>query len=257
MSETVTSDNTVKSVETTLTIIEGLKELEVAGITELSEFLGISKSTIHRHILTLERNGYIVRENDRFSLSYRFLDLGGFVQSRNEMFEIIKPKVEHLANQTAERAMFITKEYEDAVVVYVVSGDQAVTTGIRTGTRMPLHCTACGKAILAHLPTEEIEEIIQRCGLTSRTEQTITERDELFHVLEMTRERNYAFDMGEYIEGLRCVGAPVLGTEGSVIGSLSIAGPARRMQGEWFEEEIPNMLLGTVNELELKLTYEV
>lgn len=257
MNENVAPDGMVKSVETTFEIIEGLKELECAGITELSHFLGISKSTVHRHVSTLERNGYLVREDDAYCLSFRFLDLGGFVQTRKELFGLIRPKVEQLANQTAERAAFVTREHDYAVVVHVVSGEQAVTTGIRMGTRMPLHCTASGKAILAHLPGEEAEDVIQRTGLPARTEQTITDWDELLEALEATQQRNYAFDMGEYIEGLRCVGAPVLGPEGSVVGVLSIAGPARRMKGEWFEEEIPNMLLGTVNELELKLTYEV
>jgi len=257
MTEPVASEPNIQSVETALTIIEGLQEMDGAGVTELAEELEVPKSTVHRHLSTLEQKEYLVREGDSFRLSYRFLDLGGYVRTREKAYEIVKPKVEYLAEQTGERVQFITREHDMGVFVYIESGENAVTTGVRTGIVTHLHTTSAGKAILAHLPPEEIDRIIEKRGLPSRTEQTITDREELLDDLEMVRERNYAFDMGEFVEGLWGVGVPVHGPEESVTGAISVAGPTYRMKDEWFEEEIPDMLLGVVNELELKLTYEL
>uniref|UniRef100_UPI003EBCF134 IclR family transcriptional regulator domain-containing protein n=1 Tax=Halarchaeum sp. P4 TaxID=3421639 RepID=UPI003EBCF134 len=84
---------------------------------------------------------------------------------------------------------------------------------------------------------------------------TITDEEELFAELERTRERGYAIDDEERLRGLRCVAAPILSNEDRVLGAVSIAGPTNRLQGELFEEELPERLLETVNVIELNVTY--
>jgi DNA-binding IclR family transcriptional regulator len=87
------------------------------------------------------------------------------------------------------------------------------------------------------------------------TDRTITDEDELFAELDRVRERGYSTNNEENIEGIRAVGVPVMHSEGRPIGALSISGPVHRMKGEWFDREIPDLLLGTTSELQLNIAY--
>jgi DNA-binding IclR family transcriptional regulator len=121
--------------------------------------------------------------------------------------------------------------------------------------RVGLHCTSLGKAILAYLPEERVDEIVDRWGLPARTADTITTREELDAELERIRERGYAQDNGERLSGLRCVAAPITDTDGVAIGAVSVAGPTSRMKGERFESEIPERVQSVANVTEINLTY--
>jgi DNA-binding IclR family transcriptional regulator len=109
---------------------------------------------------------------------------------------------------------------------------------------------------MASLPDERVDEIIATHGLEESTQHTITDEAELREELASIREKGFAFCMGEHLENLWAVGAPIILDDGSVLGSIGIAGPVHRMKQEWFQEETPDHLLGKINELELKLAYE-
>ena len=247
---------TIEAVERSMQIIETLRDLEGAGVTEIAESLGWAKSTVHTHLRTLEENEYVVRRGDEYVLGFPFLALGQHVKNRERVYKAVEPKIEESAKQTGRRVQFITNEHGYAVYVRIAEGKHAVSTGSRLGrSRVMLHASAAGKAILAELPREEVERILDRRGLKKFTENTITERDGLFEELETIQARGYAFNHEEHIPGLRAVAAPVHDPEGDVLGSMSIAGAARRMQGEQFKEDLPELLLGIVNEVELDLAY--
>ncbi|WP_254547019.1 IclR family transcriptional regulator [Halomarina pelagica] len=245
----------VKSAETLLTVVEGVRELDGARVTELADHLGIGKSTVHRHLSTLEANEYVVKEGDEYHLGLRFLGIGEYTRERNPVYGMARPIVDQLAEQTEERALFMTEEHGRAVYLYRGLGAHAVRTNSTTGTRRYLHTIAGGKVILAHLPDERVDAIIDRWGLPAVTPTTITDRDELADELERVRERGVAFNREECIDGLKAVAAPVLDPNGGVVGALSVSGPAHRMKGSWLEEEIPDLLLGSANELEINLKY--
>jgi DNA-binding IclR family transcriptional regulator len=118
-----------------------------------------------------------------------------------------------------------------------------------------LHSVAAGKSILAHMSEEDVWQIIEDRGLPKITENTITDSETLFEELEMIREQGYSVNDQENLDGLKAIGAPILGADGQVIGALSVSGPTHRMKGEYFESELPDLLLGVVNELELNIAY--
>lgn len=254
--ETVDTGNTVEAVDRSLRVLEILRERDGAGVTEIANELGWAKSTVHTHLQTLEQNEYIVRDGDEYVLGFRFLDLGEYVKNRKPVYSAVEPKMQELADRTDKRVQFITHEHGYAIYVRITEGEHAVSTGSQPGRRrLMLHASAAGKAILAHLPDEEVEVILDRRGLPEHNENTITDRDKLYDELEAVRDRGFAFNYEEHIKGLRAVAAPVQNADGEVEGSVSVAGAARRMQGEWFEEELPELLLGVVNEIELDLAY--
>jgi DNA-binding IclR family transcriptional regulator len=166
-----------------------------------------------------------------------------------------KQLVDDLADEIDERSLFVVEEHGLGVYLHRGTGSHAVETGSGRGTRRYLHTIANGKAILAHLPEERVEEILDERGLVAKTPNTITDREELFDNLERIRESGVAFNLEESIEGLNAVAAPVLSPDGEVIGSLGVSGPSHRMKGDWFREEVADYVLGTANELELNLAH--
>lgn len=245
---------TIQSIETAFSIIEHLAEHDRAGVTEIADRLGVSKSTVHNHLSTLRDNEYVIHDGDQYVLGYRFLTLGGKTRSRSELYRIAKPEINWLIEETGESACVATEENGRIVYLYQARGAQAVTTDSHTGTRLLPHCTALGKSILAASSTERVESVIERYGLPERTENTITSRAELDAQLEAIRERGYALDDEERIEGLRCVAAPV--TDGDrAVGALSVSGPVKRLQGDQFREELPELVRRAVRVVEINLMY--
>lgn len=116
-----------------------------------------------------------------------------------------------------------------------VQDSQAFQMRSSVGTRIDLHMSAMGKAILANLPPEERSTLLDRLTLTRYTNQTITDRDTLIHELEQTRQRGYAIDNCEGDDWVRCVAAPVYDSGGRVLGAISVAGPAHRMTLDYIQ----------------------
>lgn len=247
--------NAVKTTDTAFDIIESLWDLETATLGRLADRHDVAKSTVHRHLATLVRRGYVVEEDGEYRLSLKFLDVGQFTRGRVEAYRLAKPKVRELADQTDERAQFIVEENGRSVYVHMSSGERAVRTNTYVGKHVPIHASAGGLAVLAHVEPSRVEEIVERRGLPAYTDHTITSREELYDELETVRERGYSVNDQGHIEGLRAIGAPVRGSDGDVVGALSVSGPTNRMRGERFEEDLPSLLLGSANELELNITY--
>jgi IclR family acetate operon transcriptional repressor len=111
------------------------------------------------------------------------------------------------------------------------------------------------KAIMAHLPRERVNEIVERHELSASTPNTITDREILDDELARIREEGVAFDDEERIAGLRCVAAPILSKNDRALGAISVAGPSNRVRDDRFTEELPQRVLETVNVIELNVTY--
>lgn len=255
MTSTNAPENSVSTVDTTFDILEILLACNGASLTELARELDLAKSTVHRHLQTLHHRKYVVREDNNYHVSFRFLEFGKHTQNRKKGYHMAKEKVEELAIETDERAQFIIEEHGQAVYVHREMGSHAVQTDPGIGKRIPLYATSAGKAILTHLPDERVEEIFEQNGLLAMTEHTKTDREELFEEFEHIRERGYSVNKQENVEGLHAIGAPVRDGKGDILGALSVSGPTHRMNGEWFKEELPNLLLGTANELELNIAH--
>ncbi|WP_416841489.1 IclR family transcriptional regulator [Haloferax sp. DFSO52] len=245
----------IRAVGRNFEIIGALRDLDGAGITEISAYTGLPNSTIHRHLSTLCSLGHVVKEDDVYHLGLSFLNYGEYVQNRKQVYRLAKNKVREVAEETDERCQFLVEEYGKAVYVHVSTGRRAVQTDSQVGERVYLHSTSIGWAILANLPEQRVNDIIDQWGLPKFTENTVTDREELFEGLAEVRETGVAFNKEENVEGLRSVGVPVMGADGEVVGALSVSAPTHRMKGKRYTEEIPNLLLGTANELELNLKY--
>ncbi|SDY54435.1 IclR family transcriptional regulator [Halobellus clavatus] len=244
----------VKTAQTTFQIVEALKSLDGATLTELSDHLDIPKSSAHNYLRTLEHLGYVVERDQVYEVSLRFLDLGGYARSRERLYSIALPEMERLAETTGEYANLLVEEQGLGVFLARERGENAVSLDSYAGQSVKLHTTALGKTILAYLPDERVEEIIERHGLPRKTEHTITDRSDLFETLTAIREREHAYDREERIKGLNCVAVPIL-SDDDIAGSLSVSGPVSRMDEDRIESEILPELRRAANIIELNQTH--
>jgi DNA-binding IclR family transcriptional regulator len=245
----------VQAVQTTSEILEALRKLDGAGVTELADHLGISKATVHSHLSTLVDSEFVVKRGDTYRISLRFVDFGEYAKTNVDIYEITREEVDRLAEETGEVAQFMVEEHGKGVYLHKASGENAIQTASYTGNRKELHCTALGKAILSQLPRERVEEIIDEKGLPQRTENTVATREELFEELAEIRERKVSFDDEEILQGLRCVAAPIEHPQGDIEGAISISGPTSRFKGDRFREELPEIVRGAANVIEVNATH--
>jgi DNA-binding IclR family transcriptional regulator len=245
----------VKSVNTLFAVLEQLKANNGTGVSELARELDMSKGAIHRYLQTLVDEGYAVKDNGTYRLALRFLDYGAYVRNQYPFNEYIQPKVKQLAEQTGERAQYIVEEHGRGIYLHRERGQNAVETDARVGKVVNLHTTAAGKAILSQLSDERVDEIIGEHGLAGQTERTVIDRDVLFEKLAEIRDRGYALNEQEHVRGLFAIGVPITDVEGTVLGGVSVSGPANRLQGQTENKAIQRTLLGTKDEIELNLSY--
>jgi len=247
--------SSVKTTRTTFRILEELKNRTQATLTELADEFELSKSSIHNYLKTLESDGYVIKDGNTYRIGLRFLEYGGHARHNERLYHIAREEVTKLAEETGEMSNLLTEEQGRGIYLYRSHGEQAVQTDSYTGQRVYLHNTALGKSILAHLPQQRVEEIIERHGLPSTTENTITNKSELYNELDQIREDGVAFDDEARLEGLRCVGVPIINNNDRVEGAISLSGPTSRFQGERFRSEIPKKLKDAANVIELNITY--
>lgn len=249
-------DNTVRTSETTLRIIEAVTSLEEPRIKDVSEQINISESTALRHLSTLEKHSYVARINGRYRLGSAFLDHAGALRTDRVGYEFAERYVDKLINQTNERVQFIIKEGGYRVILFRRTREDTIRTRSRIGKKGLLHSTAGGKAILASLSDREIDSIIDDHGLPARTDHTIVTRDDLFEEIERIRERGFATSHQEVTIGYNAVGSAVQSENGELLGALSVSGPKHRMKGTRLNQEIAELVTNAVEELELKIQFD-
>jgi DNA-binding IclR family transcriptional regulator len=247
----------IQAVKIALDIIEQLQEEGSSGITELSNELGLAKSTVYNHLNTLINKQYVVKSGDRCELGFKIVGVAEDVKRNFGEYEVVREEVQKLAQKTGEVAKFGTVEHGNIRYVSKSIGENAVETASDIGKQQvnPIYTTAIGKVTLAHLPSDETDEIIERTDFIPRTQNTIVNEAELREQLNRITERGYAIDDEENVQGLRCVAVPVL-DDGSVIGALSISGPASRFNEERLHEELQDAVRHSANVIELKAKFK-
>ncbi|QLG29937.1 IclR family transcriptional regulator (plasmid) [Halorarum halophilum] len=244
------STEQLNSVSFACDVLNALDNLGGAGVTELAKKLDCSKSTAHRQLTTLYNKEYLVKDGDQYRIGFKCLDMAAHVRDQIDNYDVIREEIDNLAVETGETAQFATEEHGRVVYLYKARGENGVQTSSNVGTREFFHCTSLGKVMMANMSEDQIDEIIERHGLPAKTVNTVTDRESLREAFEQIRERGYAIDDEENVQGLRCVAAPVFQGK-DILGAVSVSGPSRRMEGERFDEEIPKNVTRSANVIEL------
>jgi len=243
----------VSTVDRTFQIVETLRELDGAGVSEVADRVDVGKSAVHNHLATLENRGYVVRNGDEYHVGLAFLGLGAYARQRNDIYRVARSEIDDLAAETGELGNLLVEKDGLGVYLYQASGEEAVNVDTYVGKRVHLHCTGLGKAVLAFRPEDEVVEVLEDRGMPERTPNTTTDVDEFLEELSTVRERGYAFDDGERLTGLQCVAAPVTDDENRSIGAVSVSYPVHRTDSD--RTELASAVLGAANVIELEYNY--
>lgn len=195
------------------------------SLAEISLRLDMPKSTTHNILKSLIIEGLIEKvEGEAYALGTGILALSQTVRVNVEIRDRAAPHVRALADLAGESVYLTLREGDRILYIYAVESSRRLIARTAVGDRMPMHCTGVGKAILGHLPEAEARGILERVGMPRVTPNTVTDLDTLLLELTAIRQRGFSFDNAENEVGNYCVGAPVYGAQGTVIGGCSIAG---------------------------------
>jgi IclR family acetate operon transcriptional repressor len=234
----------VQSIERALDLLECLaRSTGWVGISELGYATGQPVGTIHRLLKTLTARGYVVRDSRtrRYALGPAFRRLAGAGLQTLDWTAIATPFLQELVEISGETANLAVLERNRAVYEAQAQPTRMVRMFTALGNRVPLHCTGCGKVLLAYQPDSVVASIVAEEGLPRYTETTITDPGQLQQELEMIRNQGYAIDNGEQEEGVRCIAVPVYGSKGKVIAALSISGPSSRVDSRHIPTLLPHI----------------
>jgi IclR family KDG regulon transcriptional repressor len=200
-------------------------------ISDLARELHLDRSTTYRILLSLERAGFVERDEEvgTYSLGLAAFEIGNAYLMQTDLIRASKPIMTDLASKAQETVHLAV--LSDIEIVYVDKVDSPRALGVmsKIGQRGPLYCTALGKTLLAFQPEEEQSRIIQKIRMTPLTSRTITSKQKLIEELKVIKKQGYALDRREIEEDVECIGAPILNYLGYVIAALSISGPQKKI----------------------------
>ena len=221
---------TSQSLERGLAILSSFhSDRPLIGVSELSRGLELSRSTVHRYVATLAKLGYLQQDSDskRYRLGPKVLDLGFSALSSMDLLEISAPHLRQLSDETQRTVNLAILDGTD--VVYIERcraarpGQREIDLNLHVGARLPAYCTAMGKAILAFIPEERLEEIIEQIDFAPRGPNTLTDPEAFRVELDKIRTSGIAVNDEELAYGLRSIAAPILSHSGEVLAALNLA----------------------------------
>jgi IclR family transcriptional regulator, acetate operon repressor len=186
---------------------------------------GLPRSTAHRVVSQLTQERALERSDHGWRLGTRMFELGQLVAREQRLRERSLAYMQDLFAATGETVQLAVADGDEVLYVEIISGHRKVPSPSRRGGRMPLHCTALGKALLAFSADGGRAFLAAAPRLEARTARTITDLEVLRRELHAVRADQLAYDREEAADGLQCVGAPILGGGGAATAALSVSMP--------------------------------
>jgi len=229
----------VRAVERALDILLCFtREDPVRSLTQISECVNMSKTTVHRLLGTLENKRFITRDKvtGLYRLGFRFIEMASLVLQDVDLHRWADPYLQHLSSECGETVDLSILDGLHVIYLQVIESPQRVKLAAAVGQRLPAFCTASGKALLAFLPEDQVHKILGE-NLTKFTSNTPISALEIMESLRATRERGYAISEQEYEPDINAVAAPIFNVENQPVASVAIVGPSFRVT----QERLPSL----------------
>lgn len=244
----------VGSLEKGLQVLQTFdREKRAMSLSEVVEAAGLDKSSAQRFTYTLHTLGYLKKDptTRKFSLSPKVLGLGFSYLNANSMLQQAMPLL-YEANRRCGETVNIT-ELLDTEVVFIarVPGQHIISVDIFLGTRVPAYASASGRAILAHLPSNEAATVLDRTDLQKYTRRTIATRTGIERELNQVRSHGYAIAEEQCYIGEISAAAPILDANGYPIAALNVSVPTSRWTADTVRAELVPIILETANAISL------
>ncbi len=233
------------------------------GVSELSRGLELSRSTVHRYVATLAKLGYLQQDPDskRYRLGPKVLDLGFSALNSMDLLEVSAPHLRRLSDETQRTVNVAILDGTD--VVYIERcraarpGQQQIDLNLHVGARLPAYCTAMGKAILAFLSEERLEEVIERIDFVPRGPNTLTDPKAFREELVKIRASGIAINDEELAYGLRSIAAPIYSQSGDVLAALNLAIHRTIVSMEELVERFAPAVIQTASDISLSMGHRL
>ena len=228
--ESAKQPEAVSSVMKVFGILQALGEQKEIGVTELSQRLMMSKSTVYRFLQTMKMLGYVSQEGetDKYALTLKLFELGATSLEHVDLVDLCDKEMQLISQQTNE-ALHLGALDENAIIyIHKIDSGYNLRMQSRIGRRNPLYSTAIGKVLLAYRSEEFTRNALSDVEFIKHTDKTLENIDQLLSELKAVKEQAYAEDNEEQEPGLRCMAAPVFDRFGNVIAGLSISLPTIR-----------------------------
>jgi len=225
------AEGTSRAVTRALQILDvvAVRSPEPVRLVDVVAQTGLPKTTCHRLLGTLANSGLLrVDEQGRFGPGALLLAMGMNFLSQADIRSLARPLMEQLVVETEETCHLGVIQFPWVVYLEKVESPLVIRMHSQVGAINPVYCTGLGKALLAFSPRELVDQVCEM-EFKPRTERTITTPDQLRSELAKVRDRGFAIDDVENEQGIRCVGAPILGHDGNALAALSLAGPETRL----------------------------
>ncbi len=227
------SGDQVQSLVRALSLLSRIAESPSGrvGLTDLAQQVGLPASTAHRLLTTLEQERFVRFDQDGrlWSVGVQAFMTGCAFTKTRSLVGLARTHMRRLMEESDETVNLAEEDEGEAVYLAQVECRQMMRVFARPGSRVPLHCSAVGKAILSVTPQKSLAKILHRHGMPRLTVKTITTPQALAEDMERTRRSGYAVDDEEHAVGLRCIAAPVFDETGDCIAAISVSGPTVRI----------------------------
>jgi IclR family pca regulon transcriptional regulator len=223
-------------------------EKSEASLTDLAEVLDCDASTASRFAYTLEELGYLERDEQTklYHVSPKIFALTVSLSGPRNIRKVSLPFMEDLRDTTGETVVLGVRDSAEIVVIEVVETKQALVPRGWIGGRVPVYCSALGKASLMHLSEQELKKLLDTINLVPFTEHTIINRFKFVKDLELSRERGWSTNREEYTRGIVSVGAPIYsGGWGVPSGAICVDVPTARIPDENYVEQLAVEVVNT------------
>lgn len=222
---------TIQSLDRAMRILKVLADGEGLSLTELSEAAEEAPATVYRVLSTFAAHGIVEVEagSQLWFVGQEAFRIGSAFLGRTNLVEQARVVMHALMAETGETANLAIADGGQVVFISQVETHEPIRAFFRPGTRGPIHASGIGKALLAYLPEERIEQIIREQGLAAFTSRTLTDPARLRAELAAIRTRGWAMDDEERTEGMRCVAAPIFNAFREATAGVSVSGPTGRM----------------------------
>ncbi len=225
------------------------------GVTEIAARLSLSKNNVFRLLATLQSKGFVEQNqhSDEYRLGPKILEVGQAYLSRQDIIKVAHPILEEMVRTCGESAYLARLHGSDVVYLDLVQTAHPLRLRSRLGWRLPAHCTAAGKVLLAFEPKDRLEQVLTFRKLARFTPHTIVSKVEILRHLRQVAESGIALDMEEWEPDVRCVAAPIRDHEGVVSAAVVISAPLIRMPAERIREEIIPLVRQSAEEISRRL----
>ena len=227
------SSNPLGTLDKCVQILTLFTDSPILHVSEIAEKMGQPRSTAYRYVAALKAHLLVEEAEDGpgYRLGPKILELAA-TMSRRPLREVAMPYLERISRETGETIVLCALRDNVGICLEKVAGHHALRVSYELGDTYPLHASATGKAIFAHLEPKERKRIIKAVGLDAFTQATITDPGILEREFEEVRNVGYSESHGEAIEGTRGIAVPIFSFSGRVVASIGASVPRHRGEGE-------------------------